>query len=168
MPLEAGNQMRAYLGLGTNLGDRLANLRAVSVAFPENVRLISASQVYETPPWGFLEQPAFLNQVIEVETSLAPLDLLVSLKQIEGQLGRIPTFLYGPRLIDIDILLFDQLILNLPQLAVPHPRLSERAFMLVPLAEIAPHLIHPVSKLTMLELLARIDTSGVEVYHAEN
>ena len=159
---------RVYLGLGTNLGDRIANLRAVCAALPEQVRLVCSSQIYQTPPWGYLDQPAFLNQVIEVETSLTPLDLLSRLKQIEAQIGRVPTFLYGPRLIDIDILLFDQLVLNLAQLAIPHPRMNERAFILVPLAEIAPTLVHPVTGLTIREMLARIDASGVEVYHAES
>jgi 2-amino-4-hydroxy-6-hydroxymethyldihydropteridine diphosphokinase len=159
---------RVYLGLGSNLGDRAANLRAVCTSLPTQVQLITASQIYQTPPWGFLEQPAFLNQVVEVATSLSPVKLLTLLKRIETQLGRVPTFLYGPRLIDIDILLFGQRVLKLAKLTIPHPRMDERAFILVPLAEIAPSVIHPVTGMTIQAMLSRIDSSGVEVYHAES
>jgi 2-amino-4-hydroxy-6-hydroxymethyldihydropteridine diphosphokinase len=158
---------RVFLGLGTNLGDRAANLGAVCAAMTGQVRLVRTSRIYQTPPWGYIDQPAFLNQVIEVETSLSPVELLTLLKQLETRLGRVPTFLYGPRLIDIDILLYDQQVLILPQLTIPHPRLEERAFMLVPLAEIAPTVVHPTSGFTIQEILARIDSSGVEEYHAE-
>jgi 2-amino-4-hydroxy-6-hydroxymethyldihydropteridine diphosphokinase len=139
-----------YLGLGTNQGDRLANLQAARAAFTPvrsdpapSVRLLQASPIYETEPWGFLDQPAFLNQVVKAETGLPPLGLLAYLKNLEAQLGRLPNFRYGPRLIDIDILLYDDLVLRLPGLEIPHPRLAERAFVLVPLVDLAPDLRYP-------------------------
>ena len=152
-----------YLGLGTNLGDRQANLQdAVAGLFPK-VGVLRVSSVYETEPWGYRDQPACLNQVLEGETDLQPLDLLVFLKNLELTLGRQATFLYGPRLIDLDILFYDQAVINQPELVIPHPRLAERAFMLVPLTELAPELRHPVLGLTISMLKNRIDTSGVKL-----
>ncbi len=153
--------MIAYLGLGSNLGDRLANLQAAAAALPPAARVLRASRVYETPPWGYAEQPAFLNQVLEIDTALPPLELLGVLKDIEASLGRTPTFRYGPRLIDLDILLYNSQALELPGLSIPHPRLSERAFVLVPLAELAPDLRHPVNGKSIQELLEAVDRSGV-------
>jgi 2-amino-4-hydroxy-6-hydroxymethyldihydropteridine diphosphokinase len=132
-----------YLGMGTNQGDRLANLQAARTALAPSVRLLQASPVYETEPWGFLDQPAFLNQALKTETGLPPVDLLAYLKALETHLGRQPNFRYGPRLIDIDILLYDDLVLRLPGLEIPHPRLAERAFVLVPLVDLAPKLCYP-------------------------
>ncbi|GAB4486006.1 MAG: 2-amino-4-hydroxy-6-hydroxymethyldihydropteridine diphosphokinase [Anaerolineales bacterium] len=133
-----------YLALGTNLGHRLANLRAAIHSLAPQVRLQAESRIYETAPWGFLDQPAFLNMALRAETDLPPADLLAFLKQRETELGRVPTFRNGPRLIDIDILFYDDLVLNTPPLVIPHPRLQERDFVLIPLAEIAPNLVHPV------------------------
>jgi len=152
------------LGLGTNLGDRTANLQAVWDALPPQVQPLRASQIYENPPWGFADQPDFLNQVFAAQTRLAPLDLLAHIKHIETRLGRIPTFRNGPRLIDIDILFYGAQILSLPGLSLPHPRLQERAFMLIPLCDLAPDLIHPVLNLSIRQLTARVDPTGVEVY----
>ncbi len=154
-----------YLGLGTNLGSRLENLEAARAAMPPQVTILRASRVYETPPWGYVDQPSFLNQVVEAQTRLSPRQLLIHLKSIEGHLGRVPTFQYGPRLIDIDILFYGSQVLNLDGLIIPHPRLAERAFVLAPLAELAPGLVHPHSGQTIRQLLAQIDTSGVEVFH---
>jgi len=153
-----------YLALGSNLGDRLANLEAAQAALLPSVRPQSASPVYETPPWGYLDQPAFLNQVIEAGTDLNPEDLLDFLKRLEVDLGRQPGARYGPRLIDLDILFYDDLILKSPRLTIPHPHLHKRAFMLVPLADLAPGLYHPVLGETIEDLLERVDRTGIVLY----
>ena len=155
---------RVYLGLGSNLGERRLNLRRACSALASFMQVIRVSRVYQTPPWGYTDQPAFLNQVLEAQTELGPLDLLARLKSIETRLGRTPSFQYGPRLIDIDILFYGSQQVNLPNLVIPHPRLPERAFMLVPLAELAPDLLYPALGLTIRQLLARVDPSGVEVF----
>jgi 2-amino-4-hydroxy-6-hydroxymethyldihydropteridine diphosphokinase len=155
----------SYLGLGTNLGNRIQNLRAAQMALPPQVQVLRTSRIYETPPWGFIAQPTFLNQVFEVQTDLTPLALLEYLKAIEVNLGRIPTFRYGPRQMDIDILFYGDQVIESPKLTIPHPRLSERAFMLVPLTELAPDWVHPVLHQTIYQMLAQVDPSGVEVFH---
>ncbi len=142
-----------YLALGTNLGDRPANLRAAIVALAPQVRVTAESRIYETEPWGFTEQPSFLNMAIRAETDLPPAELLAFLKRLESDLGRVPTFRNGPRLIDIDILFYDDLILDTPPLVIPHPRLHERDFVLVPLADLAPDLIHPILNQSIRALL---------------
>lgn len=153
--------MIIYLGLGANLGDRPANLLTATAALLPQVRVLRLSAVYETEPWGYPDQPAFLNQVIEAETELPPLELLAYLKQIEVTLGRQPSFQYGPRLIDLDILLYGDQVVELPELAIPHPHLAERAFVLVPLAELAPNLRHPRTGITVLEMSKAVNSSGV-------
>lgn len=150
-----------FLALGTNLGDREENLRIVKESLAPMVLLMQESSVYRTPPWGYLDQPDFLNQVIQVSTALEPLQLLRYLKRIEEQMGREKTFRNGPRLIDIDILFYGRRILKADMLCIPHPRLHERAFVLVPLVEIAPELIHPILKKSASTLLADVDTEGV-------
>ncbi len=156
-----------YLGLGSNLGDRLANLQAAVQALEPQIHLIQASPVYETPPWGYLDQPYFLNQSLKMETDLSPADLLAFIKHLERELGREPTFRNGPRRIDIDILFYDDLILHEDQLQIPHPRLEKRAFVLVPLAAIAPNLRHPVLGSKIKELMQEIDISEVILYEGE-
>lgn len=122
------------------------------------------SLLYETAAWGYTDQPDFLNQVVQVETDLTPLRLLNFLKRTEMELGRVENFRYGPRLIDIDILFYDDLVKNTNQLQIPHPRIPERAFVLVPLNEIAPGLKHPVLGKTIAELLAELpDRAGVKL-----
>jgi len=153
-----------YLALGSNLGNRLANLKAAINNLTPQMTLKKKSPVYETPPWGFKDQTAFLNQVVMAETYLDPEDLLYHLKRLEIALGRVPNFQNGPRLIDIDILFYDDLIINTPPLVIPHPRLQERAFVLVPLNDIAPDLVHPGLHKTMRELLAPLDTSDINPF----
>ncbi|MBM3123753.1 MAG: 2-amino-4-hydroxy-6-hydroxymethyldihydropteridine diphosphokinase [Chloroflexi bacterium] len=150
-----------YLALGSNLENRFANLKAAVNNLTPQLTVKKKSSVYETPPWGFEDQPKFLNQVVMAETYLDPEALLKHLKRLETALGRTPSFENGPRLIDVDILFFDDLSLNTPELQLPHPRLHERAFVLVPLAEIAPKLMHPKMKKTIKELLTKVDRKGV-------
>jgi 2-amino-4-hydroxy-6-hydroxymethyldihydropteridine diphosphokinase len=154
----------AYLALGTNLGDRIANLRAAIEALPPEIKVLAESKIYETPPWGYENQPAFLNMAVKCETNLEPNSLLIRLKQLEVQLGREQSFHWGPRLIDIDVLFYDDLILESESLTIPHSRLQERAFVLVPLADIAPDFVHPVLKETIKELSARVDTGDIHPY----
>lgn len=152
---------KVYLALGSNLGDRAANLQHAIRALPPEVEVLRQSRVYETPPWGYREQPAFLNMVIEGQTYLPPVDLLVYLKGLEVQMGRLPTFHYGPRLIDIDILLYGEQVFSSPELEIPHPRMSERSFVLVPLADLAPDLRHPLTGVTAAEMLTQVDRSQI-------
>ena len=150
-----------YLALGTNLGDREANLQKAIDSLAPKVRVIAKSSVYATPPWGFTDQPEFLNQVIEADTTLQPLPLLHLLKSIEVEMGREETFRNGPRLIDLDILFFGSEVVEGEIITIPHPRLQDRAFVLVPLNEIAPDFIHPVLNESVHDLLAKVDTEGV-------
>ncbi|HEY57028.1 MAG TPA: 2-amino-4-hydroxy-6-hydroxymethyldihydropteridine diphosphokinase [Anaerolineae bacterium] len=151
----------AFIALGTNLGDREANLQAARAALRQVVWLTGVSPIYETTPWGYTDQPPFLNQVVMGLTTLPPRDLLAFLKATERRLGRQPTFRYGPREIDLDLLFYDQAVITTPELTVPHPRLHERAFVLVPLNDLAPHWRHPLLGRTMAELLAQVSRGGV-------
>ena len=153
-----------YIGLGSNLGNRLENLNKAIEALPPRIQQVAVSPVYETDPWGFVDQPAFLNQVIEVETGLLPSDLLAFLKQVEQRLGRQTTFRNGPRLIDLDILVYGDWILDQDGLVIPHPRMHERAFVLKPLADLAADLSHPVYGTTIQDLLGNVDQTGVHLY----
>ena len=153
---------RIFIGLGTNLGDKLANLKAALEALQEFVVIAKISSIYETAPWGYAEQDDFYNIVIEVNTDLAPPDLLDRFKTLESDLGRTESFRYGPRIIDMDILMYADLIYVSEKLGIPHPRMTERAFVLAPFAEIAPEVIHPILKKTIEQLLSEVDSSGVK------
>jgi 2-amino-4-hydroxy-6-hydroxymethyldihydropteridine diphosphokinase len=153
-----------YLALGSNLDDRLANLKQAITALSPQMEVKAKSRVYETPPWGYTEQPAFLNQVIKANTYLEFEPLLKHIKRLEIALGRTPSFKNGPRLIDIDILFYDDLVLNTPSLIIPHPHMHERGFVLLPLMDIAPDLVHPVHKKSVREMLASCDVSGIHQF----
>ncbi len=155
-----------FLSLGTNLGDRLHALDMALHTMPSAAELtiLAKSRVYETPPWGYEDQPAFLNMVVKAESVQAPQVLLTHLKMVETDLGRLPSFHWGPRAIDIDILFYDNVILDTPTLVIPHPRIQERAFVLVPLGEIAPNLLHPVLGETVSQLRSRLDTSRIKLF----
>jgi 2-amino-4-hydroxy-6-hydroxymethyldihydropteridine diphosphokinase len=151
-----------YLAIGSNIEPRREYLRLAVDRLAEVIEPGQLSAVYETEPWGFVEQSKFLNQVIEGWTGLDPLDLLDKVKAIEADLGRTSTFRNGPRVIDIDILLYGQRIFTSERLTIPHPRMLERAFVLVPLNEIAPDLVIPGSGTRVREALEQLGpVSGV-------
>ena len=148
---------RIYLGLGSNLGDRAENLRrARELLAAAGVAILRESSVYETEPQDLAHQPWFLNQVVEAETALFPMQLLSRVLRIERDLGRRRVIAKGPRTVDIDILLYHRFVIDTPTLIVPHPRMLDRGFVLAPMAELAPALRHPVTRQTMRELLGRI------------
>ena len=153
-----------YLSLGSNLGDRTANLKAAIAALPSaNFQVQKVSSFYETEPVDYLDQPWFLNCVVEGETNSQPINLLRALRAIESQLGCKKAFAKGPRLLDIDILLFGDLSLDAPELQIPHPRMLERKFVLAPLAEIAPQLRLPQWSGNVSEFLSKTpDNSSVK------
>jgi 2-amino-4-hydroxy-6-hydroxymethyldihydropteridine diphosphokinase len=162
--MPAAEKTPVYLSLGSNLGDRKGNLELILKLLPPAVEVVQTSQVYRTEPWGFSDQPDFLNQIVLAETHLDPLELLAYLKRIERKIGRKPNFRYGPRLADIDIIFFGDRIIDKDVLQIPHPRFQQRAFVLVPLAEIAPDLQIPGTDHTIAELLEDLELNGVELY----
>jgi 2-amino-4-hydroxy-6-hydroxymethyldihydropteridine diphosphokinase len=164
----SSQKQRIFLSLGSNLGDRKANLIKALLLLSPQVDVINQSSIYETEPWGFLDQPSFLNQVLEGETDLSPLDLLNHVKDIEKELGRKPGRRFGPRLVDIDILFYGDQIITEDGLTIPHERMKERAFVLIPLEEISPEHIFPGSDQTITDLVKGLDPSGVVLYQEEN
>jgi 2-amino-4-hydroxy-6-hydroxymethyldihydropteridine diphosphokinase len=163
---EVAPMRNVYLGLGSNLGDRDAHLRAAISKLAEFVQVERVSSVYETEPLLVEDQPLFHNLACMGQSTLDPFSLLHALKRIESDLGRVPGRRYGPRVIDIDILLFDDLVLTTPELTIPHPGMLERAFVLIPLAEIAPSQRYPVAGRTIAELALGLDKSGVRLQGA--
>lgn len=156
-------QAIAYIGLGSNLGDKIHNCRqALQELVSRGCLLVNRSSWYQTQPWGFEEQDWFVNGVAEVRTDLAPHELLSTCKEIEARLGRQENGRWGPRAIDIDILFYNNLMLSLPNLEIPHPRLHQRNFVLIPLLEIAPQVLHPVLKQSVCQLASTVrDTKEV-------
>ena len=145
-----------YLGLGSNMGNRQNNLDKTLDFLSQRLRVEQVSPIYDTEPVGDINQSRFLNLVCQVYTRLAAKELLTLVKGIELKLGRAPQTSNAPRPIDIDILFYGDQVVDTPELIIPHPRLAERAFVLVPLAEIAPELVHPLSGKTIRELLLEI------------
>lgn len=145
-----------YLGLGTNLGNKEANLRTAIYKLQERIgKQVSLSSFYETAPWGFESDHSFLNAAIGLETNLSPIEILHITQEIEKELGRTKKSVngsYSDRLIDIDILLYDTLVLQTPELTIPHPLMTERDFVMNPLIEIAGNVIHPTRQKTLSEL----------------
>ena len=174
------DRVTVYLGLGSNLGCREENLaRAVRLlASPERgdsgpaegatayeIRIARVSSMYQTAPWGYADQPDFLNCVVEAQTTLSPGELLRRAQAVEQSMGREPSVRYGPRRIDVDILLYGSRVVDQTGLQIPHPRLHERAFVLVPLAELCPDLEHPALKTTIQALASRVDgRDGVKLW----
>ncbi len=146
----------AYIGLGSNMGDRTGSCRRALELLGSAGRVIAVSSLYCTEPVGYKEQDEFINAAAALETDLAPHDLLRACREIENRLGRIRVIRWGPRALDLDILLYGGSVVNTPDLVIPHPRLNLRGFVLVPLCEIAPRVVHPVLNKTIEQLLREL------------
>lgn len=145
-----------FIGLGSNLGEREKNLKEAIELLSRKCEIVQRSAVHETEPFGFEDQPMFLNQIVEARTKLEPLKLLEFLKGIEKKIGRKEAFRNGPRIIDLDIIFYGKRTINEKRLVVPHPQMHKRAFVLKPMAEIAPGFVHPLKKKTVKELFGMV------------
>ena len=167
------NKHTAYIGMGSNLGDRLHYLKEASalLSAADGIQMKKRSPIYETVPVGYADQPDFLNCIAEISTALSPWELLKQCLVIERRLERKRTVRWGPRTVDLDLLFYDDLVQNDPECTVPHPRIHERAFVLIPLMDLAPDLMHPVFKQTIQALFSEFQArhpgkAGVRLYEA--
>lgn len=150
-----------FLGLGSNIGNRHENLERALKLLAYEVAICAVSSIYETEPVGYLDQPWFLNAVCKVETDLSPREMLALTNRIEWELGRRRIVKFGPRIIDIDILLYDALIIDEPDLRIPHPEMTRRAFVLIPLAEIGGSVVHPITGMNISDLRDQLNEPSV-------
>jgi 2-amino-4-hydroxy-6-hydroxymethyldihydropteridine diphosphokinase len=157
---------KVFLLIGGNMGDRLQNLhQAIALLSATCGPLLQQSAVYETAAWGKTDQPSFLNQALLLTTGLQPPGLITTILSVEEKMGRLRMEKFGPRVIDIDILFYDEVVMNEPNLTIPHPQLQNRRFVLVPMQEIAPELVHPVFHKTITQLLEECpDTLAVKLF----
>jgi len=147
-----------HIGIGSNLGNRRENCeKAIGLLLEKGITVTRMSSMIETEPWGVTDQQKFINTAVEAHTDLEPEELLATLKKIEFAMGRLPSAKWGPRLVDLDIFFYDDLVINTDDLEIPHPYIKDRDFVLKPLAEIAPEKIHPVLKKSVRELLEDLE-----------
>ncbi|MBQ0140070.1 MAG: 2-amino-4-hydroxy-6-hydroxymethyldihydropteridine diphosphokinase [Kurthia sp.] len=156
----------AYISLGSNMGDKVESLRQAVELLHQNssIEVTKVSSIYDTDPVGYEDQDVFMNLVVEVETTLSSEALLIVCQAIEQQLKRVRIIRWGPRTMDLDIILYGNEVIHTDNLIVPHPRMHERAFVLVPLAEIAPNVVQPVENTSITELLAQVGAEGVRLF----
>ena len=147
-----------HIGIGSNLGNREENCKkAIGLLLEKGITVTRMSSMIETEPWGVTDQQKFINTAVEAHTDMGPEELLATLKKIEFAMGRLPSAKWGPRLVDLDILFYDDLVINTDNLEIPHPYIKDRDFVLKPLAEIAPEKMHPVLKKSVRELLEDLE-----------
>jgi len=154
---------RVFIGIGSNLGDTIGNCKIALDEIENFAEIVRISSLYETEPVGNEDQPNFINSVVEINTDLSPHELLTHLKSIEDKLGRVRGEKWGPRVIDLDIIFYDDLVMKYDDLIIPHPRAHLRRFVLEPICEIAPDFIHPELETSILELLEKLGDSKMVI-----